>query len=76
MNKIEEIFKSWIIAANPSEAQKEVAQHRIEICNECPHRNHIKHLNAYTCGLCGCPLTKKIYSPAGPEACPDKRWQK
>ena len=77
MLKIVEIAKAWIAAANPSLEQKEKAEHRISICNECPHKTYVQTLNIFTCGLCGCPLQKKIFSPKpGQEACPDKRWIK
>jgi hypothetical protein len=77
MLKIVEIAKAWIIAANPSPEQKEIAEYRAEICDECPHKKHIQAANMYICGLCGCPLNKKIFSPSpGQESCPDKRWLK
>ena len=71
MLKIVEIAKAWIAAADPTPEQKEIAEYRIKICGECPHKEAVR------CGLCGCPLQKKIFSPKpGPEACPDKRWEK
>jgi hypothetical protein len=77
MLKIVEIAKAWITAANPTPEQKEIAEYRAGICDECPHKTHIKAANTYVCGLCGCPLNKKIFSPKpGQEACPDKRWAK
>ena len=77
MLKIVEIAKAWIAAANPSPEQKEIAEYRISICNECPHKTYVQTLNMFTCGLCGCPLQKKIFSPKpGPKACPDGRWEK
>ena len=76
MLKIVEIAKAWIAAANPTPEQKTIADHRITICERCPHRNYIKAADAHTCGLCGCPLSKKIFSPLpGEKACPDKRWK-
>lgn len=76
MNKLIEITKSWIIATNPTKEQKEIAEYRSLICDKCPHLNYIRSIDMHTCGLCGCPLKGKIYSPVGPEACPDKRWKK
>jgi ribosomal protein L37E len=77
MFKLVEIAKAWIAAANPSPEQKQIADHRISVCGECPHKSYQKHLNIFTCGLCGCPLEKKIFSPLpGEKACPDKRWKK
>lgn len=67
-----EIAKSWIISMNPTPIQEEKANQRIEICNTCEHK---KILVVFTCGLCGCPLQKKIYSPDGPETCPAGKWK-
>ena len=77
MNKISEIFQSWVTAANPSQEEKEIAQHRANICDTCSYKKHIKALNTFICGECGCPLDKKVFSPLpGPEACPKKFWTK
>lgn len=77
MLKIVEIAKAWIAAANPTPKQKAIAEYRISICNTCPHKQYHKHIDMFTCGLCGCPLNKKIFSPlSGEESCPDKRWKK
>jgi len=76
MLKLVEIAKAWIAAANPTPEQKYIAEQRITTCNSCPYKQEQKHLNIYTCGLCGCPLNKKIFSPLrGQDACPDKRWE-
>lgn len=66
------IAKSWMIARNPTEEQKMVAESRISVCNGCEHSQKI--LGAEICTLCGCPLSKKIFSPQGPSECPDGRW--
>lgn len=66
------IAKSWIIARNPTEEQKEKAESRIKICNSCDFSSKI--LGAEICNKCGCPLSKKIFSPRGPEECPEKFW--
>jgi len=77
MLKIVEIAKAWIAAANPTAEQQQIANHRISVCEVCPHRSYIKAADTHTCGLCGCPLDKKIFSPKpGKEACPDQRWEK
>lgn len=75
MNKLVEIAKAWIIAANPDPKQKALAESRASICEECPYNAYVKHLNLHYCDKCGCPLDKKIFSPAGPNACPDGRWE-
>lgn len=76
MNKISEIFQAWVAAANPTPVEKEIAEYRSGVCDSCEHKTYTKALNIYTCGLCECVLSKKVFSPAGPEACPDKRWEK
>jgi hypothetical protein len=77
MLKLVEIAKAWIAAANPTPEQQRIANHRISVCDGCPHKKQIAQFNTYVCGLCGCPLDKKIFSPLpGEQACPDKRWKK
>ena len=76
MNKLSEIFQAWAAAANPSPAQKLLAEHRTTICDTCEHRDINKVFNVDVCGLCGCPLSKKVFSPKGPEACPGNKWVK
>jgi hypothetical protein len=66
-----EIAESWIISMNPTPEQEEIANKRIEVCNGCEFR---KKLVFYYCDRCGCPLEKKIYSPKGPETCPEGFW--
>jgi uncharacterized paraquat-inducible protein A len=75
MLKLVEIAKAWITAANPTDEQKEIAEKRISICNECEFSRYNKALDFYYCGECGCPLSKKIFTPIpGPEACPKAKW--
>ena len=77
MLKLVEIAKAWIAAANPTPEQQQLANYRISVCEECPHKKYHKHIDTHTCGLCGCPLSKKIFSShPGEKACPDKRWKK
>lgn len=77
MLKVVEIAKAWIAAANPTPEQQAIAEYRISVCNQCPHQVYTKAVDLYTCGKCGCPLSKKIFSPLpGDEACPDRRWKK
>lgn len=70
MNKIEEIFKAWGIMFNPNDSQSELAAKRMEICDGCEHKKTKPVLH---CGLCGCALKAKVYSPKV-GACPDKKW--
>jgi len=76
MLKIVEIAKAWIASENPTPEQKAIAEYRAATCDECPHKTYSKAFDVYTCGLCGCPLARKIFSPKpGQEACPDHRWK-
>ena len=76
MNKLSEIFQAWVSAANPTPEQKLLAEQRTTVCSGCEHRSFNKTFNVNTCGLCGCPLSKKVFSPVGPNACPGKKWVK
>jgi hypothetical protein len=76
MSKLSEIFQAWVSAANPTPEQKLLAETRTSICDTCEHKTYTKLLDLYTCGLCGCPLNKKVFSPNGPKACPGKKWEK
>ena len=76
MLKIVEIAKAWIAAANPTPEQQAIAEYRAATCDKCPHRNYVTAINTFVCGKCGCPLSKKIFSPLpGQQACPYKRWE-
>jgi uncharacterized paraquat-inducible protein A len=72
--KLVEISKAWIAASNPTDEQKKIAEKRLAICNKCEYSRHENHLDLYYCEKCICPLNKKIFSPKGPEACPEKKW--
>ena len=75
MNKLLEIAKSWIAAENPTEEQKDIAEKRIAMCNSCEYSRYNKVLDYHYCGECGCPLSKKVFSPLpGQEACGVKKW--
>jgi hypothetical protein len=77
MNKISEIFKSWVIAANPSHEEQAIAQYRANVCDSCDKKTHVAALNTFICGECGCLLNRKIFSPKpGPKACPLAKWEK
>lgn len=76
MLKLLEIAEAWIIAENPTPEQQEIAESRVEICNICPHKKFITMFDTYICGVCKCPLSKKIFSPVGPSACPKNKWIK
>jgi hypothetical protein len=77
MIKLVEIARAWISAANPTDVEKEIAESRIKICQGCPSQRLNEAINVHYCGECGCPLSKKIFSPLpGEKACPLKKWPK
>ncbi len=76
MNKLSEIFQAWVAAANPTPAQKLLAEQRTAVCDSCPNKKQLDVLNIYVCGLCGCPLEKLVFSPKGKEACKGNKWEK
>ena len=62
MFNFKQIIEAWIIAGNPTPAQKELAEARGKICDECPSKKRMfkeKQWGEY-CGECGCPIGKKI----------------
>jgi hypothetical protein len=74
--KFKEIATAWIVAANPTPEQKSIAESRITICNACEHRRQNTALvDFHYCGLCGCPLSKKIFAP-DKTSCPKNKWIK
>ena len=75
MLKIVEIAKAWIAAANPTPEQQLIAEHRASVCDACPKKAYNETINLSYCSECGCPLSKKIFSPKGPEACPLAKWE-
>ena len=76
MNKISEIFKAWVAAANPTPEEQILAEYRASICDSCEKKTHVPGINIFVCSACGCPLHKKVFSPKGPEACPLAKWEK
>jgi hypothetical protein len=72
LNKIQEIFTAWGISFNPSDAQVQIASDRIEICDTCENKRTSPIIH---CGLCGCALRAKIYTPVD-DACPAGKWPK
>lgn len=71
-DKVKEIAESWIIAKNPTESQLKLAEERLEICNGCDKK--VTGIGGYLkCDECGCPISKKIFSPKY-DACPLHKW--
>ena len=62
MNKVTEIFKSWVSAANPTKEETELAAKRHAICLKCEWIRNSLLFNT-KCGECGCPIGKKIFTP-------------
>lgn len=62
MNKISEIFRSWVIAERPSKEQAELAQKRLAICKGCDSMVE-SVVFKFKCNECGCPIGKKIFTP-------------
>lgn len=74
---IKEIIVAWHRAANPTSEQKEIADYRASICETCEFKEFKTLIRSYVCNACGCPISKKIYTPTpGPEACPKAKWEK
>ena len=72
----QEIFDAWVIAKNPTELQKSMANDRLDICKTCEYRKEtLKGIKWSTvCKLCGCPLSKKVFSPIF-NPCPKDKWE-
>jgi hypothetical protein len=68
--KVNEIFTAWGISFNPNDEQAELATERIQICNSCENKKDNPFIH---CGLCGCALKAKIFSPIK-GACPAGKW--
>jgi hypothetical protein len=72
MNKVKEILLSYMTSINPTEEEKKIAEKRLEICATCefwvesPIRDY--------CKKCGCTTKRKVFSPKGSDACPEKKW--
>jgi len=71
-DKVKEIAESWIIANNPSETQLKLAEERLKICKGCD-KMETATLGHFKCSECGCPISKKIFSPRY-DACPLHKW--
>jgi hypothetical protein len=70
-----EIINAWKIANNPTPNQEKLAKLRFEICDTCPSKKVLtdKLKIATICSECGCPISKKIFTPKF-NACPLKKW--
>lgn len=76
LQKFKEIISAWVIANNPSEEQKKLAEERFKVCDVCPFKKVVTQKIGLgtVCGECGCPIAKKIFSVEF-NACPKKKWE-
>ncbi len=47
MNKITEIFSSWVAAADPTPEQQAVAEYRAAVCDSCEKKKYITAINSF-----------------------------
>ena len=71
--KISEIAQAWYRSFNPTKSQEAEATRRIGICEECEHNTFVPLARFHMCGLCKCPIAKKVFSP-NVESCPAGKW--
>jgi len=71
MSKISEIINAWAISLNPTEEQKQKAESRYNICNECDSKSI--SIGIEICSECGCYLKRKVFTQ-NPNGCPLKKW--
>ena len=62
MNKVSEIVTAWWRAYNPTSEQSELAKKRLEVCMKCEYLTNSIVFDS-KCGECGCPISRKIFSP-------------
>ena len=76
IKKFTEIARAWITAINPSPEEAKIAESRLSICNSCEHRKkNTDIIGFYYCGICKCPLEKKIFAQ-DKTSCPENKWVK
>jgi hypothetical protein len=74
MNKILEIVTAWAVAISPTESQRKLAEERYNICVKCKYRGKNSFDNEI-CNVCGCLLSKKIFTLNLNNACPLDEWE-
>ena len=72
MNKAIELFTAWGVSLNPNSEQIELALKRLEVCDTCKYKTK-NVIFKNVCGVCICPINKKVYSPVK-GACPKNKW--
>lgn len=73
IDKVSDLFQSWVTSFKPSPEKKSLAEYRASVCDGCSLRREHAIFKYPTCGDCGCPLSKKIFSPV-PKSCPENLW--
>lgn len=68
---LKKIITAWKISFNPTPEQKQLAEERLEICLQC---DKYGDFTIPICKLCGCPISKKVYSDNYDE-CPLSKWR-
>lgn len=89
MLKVFEILDSWIAANNPTPERLALAKERADVCDTCEFKTEITNilmksfineeglLPIFKCGVCGCPLSKLVFSPKpAEEVCLKNKWVK
>lgn len=72
MDSFSDIIKAWAVSFNPTEEQKELADLRYNVCLSCDQKKTL--LGIEKCNVCGCPLSKKIFTQKKAETCPLNKW--
>jgi len=77
MSNFENTLRSWKISLAPNEQQRNLADQRKKICQQCESCKEftnqlMKKIVDYYCSECNCPIGKKIYSIT--ELCPKNKW--
>jgi hypothetical protein len=77
--KIVDIIKIWEDGYAPNDLQKEIANHRAEMCDGCDKLRFNESSNFFFCAGCGCPIGHKLFTPNNPDGsslCPLDKWKK
>jgi hypothetical protein len=70
---LSEIAVAWYRSYKPTEEQKIEAERRIAVCDTCEHKEFVALLRYHKCNACGCPISKKVFSPIQ-DSCPLNKW--